>query len=141
MLLLPTLSDGTQTYYVHVGIDAVPGTNPTTGLPNNNSIGIRYSDGVNSGKWEGYSRDNAGTETTVDLGITVAAATNYKLRVELDKSRTEARFYIDDSMLGVVAANMPTAQSCGPKVRLSKTAGTTGRLMRVSTFAYQSIYP
>mgnify|MGYP003461092463 FL=1 len=141
VLLLPTLSDGTQTYYVHVGIDAVPGTNPTTGLPNNNSIGIRYNDGVNSGKWEGYSRDNAGTETTVDLGITVAAATNYKLRVELDKSRTEARFYIDDSMLGVVAANMPTAQSCGPKVRLSKTAGTTGRLMRVSTFAYQSIYP
>ena len=141
VLLLPTLSDGTQTYYVHVGIDAAPGTNPTTGLPNNNSIGIRYNDGVNSGKWEGYSRDNGGTETTVDLGVTVAAATNYKLRVELDKANSEARFYINDSMVGRVAANMPTAQSCGPKVRISKTAGTTGRLMRVSTFAYQSIYP
>jgi hypothetical protein len=138
---MATLSDGTETFFVHVVLDDAPTTSLNTGLPNNNSVGIRYSHGTNGGKWQGYSRDNGGTESTVDLGVTVATNTLYRLRVEIDKSRSEARFYVNGAMSGRVTGNMPNANTCGPKVRMQKTAGIVSRILRIHKFSAQSIYP
>jgi hypothetical protein len=134
---IPTLSDGTQTFTA--GIQVTQGPRSGTFAPNN-TIGIRYTDGVNSGKWLGFSKGNAGAETTVDLGITVAANTVYGLRVEVDKSLSEARFYIDGVMVGRIAANLPNAVSASPRIVIVKSAGTTSRALQAHYFSTEGIY-
>jgi hypothetical protein len=132
-----TLSDATDTYTVYCSlIDFV--TAPTT---TNNMIGIRYSHGINSGKFEGYSEDNGGSESTVDLGVTVSTSRVYKLRIEIDKAKTEARFYIDDAYAGRVTANMPASNAVGADVSLLKSAGTTSRTLLVHNFQCGAYYP
>lgn len=133
----PTLSDGTQTYTFSFGL--VPSPSSTT-LAVNNSVCIRYSSGVNSGKFEGFCRDNAGTESTVDLGTTVAANTLYALTVCFDKARSEARFYVDGVMAGRVAANVPNAVATGGRAVIVKSAGTTARTAIMPTINFCSIY-
>lgn len=128
LLTLPTLSDGTETYTSEVQITNQP---TSTTLEPNNTIGVRYSHGINSGKWELYSQDNAGAESVADLGVTVAVNTLYKIRIEVDKSRTEARAYINNVYAGRVIANLPNAVVCGSRSLHLKSAGTTPRVMYV----------
>jgi len=134
---LPTLSDGTETYTAYLLITNSP--NGTTAEPNN-SVFIRYSNGINSGKWQLVSQDNAGAESTADLGVTVAAATTYKLRIEVDKAKTEVRAYIDDLYVGRVTANLPNSVVCGSKVTISKSAGTTARLFNIHNHQAGAFY-
>ncbi len=137
MVSVPALSDGTETFTVLLTIDD---TGNNTSL-NNNSVGFRYTHGTNSGKWQGFSRNNSGSETTVDTGIAVAVSTIYKLRVEINKARTEARFYINGEMTGVVTGNMPNALSIATRMIIIKSAGTTGRTLRAHTMSAGAIYP
>lgn len=137
LLSIPTLSDGTNTFTIAAQITAsVSGTSET----GNSTVGIRYGSAVNSGKFQGYSRDNAAAESTVDLGVTVTATQLYRLRVEIDKSKTEIRFYVDGAMLGLVTANMPANGSCGARVVILKTAGTTARTLQVHAMSSAAIY-
>jgi hypothetical protein len=127
---VPTLSDGTNTYTYQFGF--VPSPSSTT-LAVNNSIGIRYSSGINSGKWQGFTRNSAGTETTVDLATTVAINTMYLLTVCYDKGGTEARFYLDGVYAGRSTTNLPSAVATGMRSGIWKTAGTTSRSVRFPT--------
>lgn len=136
-LYIPTLSTGTQTYTFQFGF--VPSPSSTT-LAVNNSIGIRYSDGINSGKWEGFSRNNAGAESIVDLGTTVATNTLYLLMICYDKSGTEARFYLNGAYAGRVTANLPNAVAVGVRSGIFKSAGTTARTAQVATISAYSVY-
>ena len=133
----PTLSDGTQTYTFQFGI--IPSPTSTT-LNVNNSIGIRYTNGTNSGKWQGFSRDNAGSESTADLGTTVAANTNYVLTIAYDKARSEARFYLNGAYAGRVTGNMPNATDAGGRVGMFKSAGTTSRTASVASYTFYTVY-
>ena len=137
MVYFPTLSDGTQTYTFQFGLIPTP---TSTTLNVNNSIGIRYTNGTNSGKWQGFSRDNAGAESTADLGTTVAANTNYVLTVCLDKARSEARFYLNGAYAGRVTANMPNAGDVGGRVGIFKSAGTTSRTASVASYIFYTVY-
>lgn len=128
---IPTLSDGSNTYTIYFTIDSTP-NNATL---NNNSVGIRYTHGTNSGKWEGFSRDNSGSESTVDLGITVTVDTGYLLRVEINKSKNEVRFYVNDVMSGIVTGNMPNTVAVGVRALMLKSAGTTSRSLYVHTMS------
>jgi len=65
VVYIPTLSDGTETHTSYLLITNSP--SGTTAEPNN-SVFIRYSNGINSGKWQLVSQDNAGAESTADLG-------------------------------------------------------------------------
>jgi len=107
----------------------------------NNSCGITYSNGVNSGKFQLYSQDNAGASTTADSGVTVAAGTLYKLRVEINKARDEIRYYINGAMVGRITANMPQADVCGSRAIILKSAGTTARNLYVHSMNAGAIYP
>jgi len=138
LVSLPTLSDGTDTYTATARI--VAGANNTTIGPNN-AVGIRYTHGTNSGKWEGYSISGAGAVSTADLGVTVTAGQAYLLRVELDKAIGEARFYIDGVFTGRVTASMPTAFAVGSGVIMLKSAGTTAREINVHNMSAKAIYP
>ena len=138
LISIPTLSDGTETYTVCLQITGTP---TTSTLEPNNTISIRYSSGINSGKWQGVSKDNAAAESTADLGITVASNTLYLLEVTIDKSKTEARFYINKVMVGRVTGNMPNSIVVGSRIYLLKSAGTTARQLRVHSFGSYAIYP
>jgi hypothetical protein len=137
LVSIPTLSDGTNTFTAELQLAQLP--NSTT-LENNNTIGIRYSDGINSGKWELFTQNGAGSETPIDLGITVAASTLYKLRIELDKSNTEARAFINNVYVGRVNATMPSAAVSGAKIIMLKSVGTAARTLNVHNFSAGAIY-
>jgi len=137
MISVPNLSDATDTYTVLFTLDDVA----NVATLNNNSVGIRYTHGTNGGRFQGFSRNSAGAEGTVDLGVTVAVTTEYKLRVELDKSRTEARYYIDGVFAGRVDTNMPNAVSFGTRLLILKSAGTTARTLRAHSMNVSVIYP
>jgi len=119
------LSTSTQRYTAQVAFIPTPSS---TTLAVNNSIGIRYSDNINSGKWEGFTRNNAGSETTVDLGVTAATNTGYVLTVCVDKANTEARFYINGGFRGRITATMPTSGTdYGFRGGIWKSVGTSLR--------------
>jgi len=130
-----TLSDATDTYTISYAIDGSPGA----GGIQNNSIGFRYTHGVNSGKWQGYVRDNAGAESTFDCGVSVVAGTPYLLRIEVDKGRSEGRFYLGDVYVGRINTNMPSAVGCGASAKITKSAGTTSRTMRLHEMSFQAV--
>ena len=141
LLSIPTLSDPTERCWTYFTIDDVPGTTSASGTANNNTVGIRYYHGTNSGKWELFTRNNSGTESTADSGITVTVDMLYLLRIEVDKSKTEVRYYINNSFVGRITSNLPNSNTCSPRIWLQKTAGTTARTLRLHAFSFQAIYP
>ncbi len=138
LISIPTLSDGTNTFQATCQITNLMTSSTVTG---NNSCGITYSNGVNSGKFQLYSQDNAGASTTADSGVTVAAGTLYKLRVEINKARDEIRYYINGAMVGRITANMPQADVCGSRAIILKSAGATARNLYVHSMNAGAIYP
>lgn len=135
---VPVLSDGTNRYTIELQLTNAPNS---SSLEPNNSIFIRYSDNINTGKFELVSQDNAGAESTPsDLGVTVAASTLYKVRIELDKSKTEARAYINGVYCGRVTTNMPNSVVMGSRVLLLESLGSTARQLNVHSFSAGAIY-
>jgi len=126
-IYLDTLSDGTNTYTFTFGI---VGTANSTTNPEANEITIKYTNGTNSGKFQGVCRSSS-TESTVDLGVTVAANTPYVLTVCASKSGTEARFYIDGVFSGRITSNVTTT-TVGVRAFMGKSAGTTARVAYVA---------
>lgn len=137
-LTVNTVSSAGETFTSELQITQDP-TN--TALEVNNTVGIRYSHGINSGKWELFSQDAAGSESVTDLGITVAAGTKYRLNIELDKTGSEARAYIDGAFKGRVNTTMPSGVACGTRIIHLKSVGTTSRLLSIHRFASGAIYP
>jgi len=136
---LPVLSDGSETYTTELQFHPSP---TTQSLEANNTIGIRYSHGVNSGKWQLFVQDNGGSEgTPTDLAVTVAANTSYRLRLEVDKTNSETRAYINGVFCGRLAAGMPNAAIYGARVVHMKSVGTTARTCQVYNISAGSIYP
>ncbi len=124
------LSSGTQRFGTQLSITASPsGTTQAV----NNSIGIRCVDNENSGNWTLFSRDNAGAETTVDSGVAPAAGTPYFLQIFVDKSRSEARFFINGTYVGRITANMPASGTLvGTRLGIFGSVGTSDREIRCS---------
>jgi hypothetical protein len=137
LVSIPVLSDATNTFECGLHISSSPAINSVP----NNSVGIRYSHGINSGNFQGFTKDNAGAESTADLGINVTAGTIYKLRIELDKSNSEVRFFVNGSYAGRVTSNMPTANPVGVRCFMLKSAGTTATNFNVSSMSAGAIYP
>jgi len=137
VVYIPTLSDGTQTYTFQFGL--VPSPSSTT-LAVNNSIGFRYSNGINSGEWEGFSRNNSGTESTADLNIAVAADTKYILTMVVNKEKTEARFFINGTYTGRVTTNLPNNVAVGTRAAIVKSVGTTSRTVTIPTYTFYTVY-
>lgn len=137
---IPTLSDGSNTFMVFIGFSA-SNSSTNNNIVQNNSAAIKYTDGINSGKWHGATVNNSGTESTVDLGITVAANTWYQLGVYINKSADEVRFYIDGVYCGRLTANLPATNStCVPKTAIKKQAGSTARTIEICSMYAYGIY-
>lgn len=134
-----TLSTSAQRYTAQVSL--LPGANSGT-LAVNNSVGIRYSDNVNSGKWQCFTRNTSGTETTVDSGITVATNTLYLLRVQVNKSNSEVSFFINNVLVGRSTTNLPTTGTlAGLRVMGIASVGTTNKIVTCYGLFGTCIYP
>jgi hypothetical protein len=104
------------------------------------SITIIYTHGTNAGNWTGYARNAGGSETTVDLGVTVAAGAQYLLRIELDNGNDEARFYIDGEYKGRITTNLPADNTgYGARVGIVKSVGTSARYLYISRIGYGAV--
>ena len=137
MMYFTALSDGTNTYTFSHGL--IPTANTTT-LNVNNSVTIQYTHGTNSGKFLGVSRDNAGGQSTVDLGVTVAVNTVYVLTICFSKARNEARFYVNGVYAGRVTGSMPNAAATGDRTIIVKSAGATQRNVYVASKTLLTVY-
>jgi len=118
-----SLSDATNRYAILCGFaDSAIGLSPVF------AILFRYRDNINSGKWQGYAYSSA-ANTTIDLGVTVAANTWYRLEIAVDRSSGGASFYIDGIYRGrIEAPNIPTsAEPMGCHVTILKATGTSAR--------------
>lgn len=124
LVRVPTLSTGTERFYVAVGFknyDATLGTS-TTG----NTIYLRYADHLNSGKWQAACSDGA-TATLADSGVTVTAGQWYWIEIDVAADGSEAKFYIDGTLRATIAADMPTGAINHHPAVINKTVGTTSR--------------
>jgi hypothetical protein len=77
-------------------------TNTSVTATDNDQAFFRYAPATNSGKWQAvYSI--GGTDTEGDAGVTVAADTEYHLKIAIDSSRL-ARFYINGALVSTSTA-------------------------------------
>jgi uncharacterized protein with putative carbohydrate binding module len=116
------LSAVAQRYDIQVGFTDLNSGDATDG------VYIRYSDDINSGKWEARAVSN-GTETLLDSGTTVAADTWYALEVEVNADGTSAAFSLNGTSFGTITTNIPTAagRNTGVAMGIFKSLGTTER--------------
>ncbi len=132
MLRVPVLSNATDRFYVYgCATDALS-------VESTDGVYFRYLDSVNGGKWECVTR-NSSTETAVDSGIAVAAATWYGLKVAVNAAGTSAGFWISVAgaaytLVATITTNIPTAAgrgitACSTQIR--KALGTTARTLDV----------
>lgn len=136
---MATLSTSAQRFIYKLEI--LPGANSTTTAVNN-AVGIRYSDDVNSGKWQCYTRNNSGTESTLDSGVTVATNTIYSFRIFVNKSLSEVQFEVNGAIIGTITSNLPTSGTlAGLRAINIKTVGTTLRVVNLLSIGAVSIYP
>lgn len=130
--LVTNLSTATERYIFEAGfMDGLAG--PANG------VYFRYSDDINAGKWECVCIDAGGT-TTADSGITVAAATFYRLEIDVNAAGTSAVFKIDGTTVATITTNIPTGtgERVGLVVQQRKTVGTTQRQSRCDYLYYTS---
>ena len=131
------LSTSAQRYTLAMGFIPSPSA---TALAVNNSIGIRYTDNENGGNWTGFTRNTSGTESTLDLGVTVAANTTYVLTVCVDKANSEARYYVNGIARGRITTNLPTGGTdYGFRAGIWKSVGTTLRDVVTSWLTFYTI--
>lgn len=87
---------------------------------------FRYSDNVNSGKWERVTRSNS-TETATDTGSTVGSTNFTLLTVIVNPAGNNAQFFVDGTSVGANTTNIPTGagRDVGYGMMFLKSAGTT----------------
>lgn len=125
------LSDGTETYLVRFGL-APDGVSLTSSDPDN-GIMIKYSHGLNGGKFQAMTRASS-TSTLTDSGVTVD--TTYKeFEIRINGAAGEVKFFIDDVQVALHTANIPAAGAYTMSLGIWKTVGTTTRLLHLDTFA------
>lgn len=106
---IPTLSNGTNRFSDRLGfIDGVDeGSNPED---MNDGCFFKYSDNVNSGRWQGVCM-TSDTSSTCDTGITVAANTWYRLTLAVNSAGNSVDFMTDGTSRCQVTTNIPTGSS------------------------------
>ncbi len=119
---VPTLSDGTETFTIRLGILDAIFADPTDGCF------FRYTHSVNGGKWECVTRSN-NTETAVDSGNTVPANTFQRFNITVNAAGTSVLFEINDVTVATITTNIPTGagRQTGWGHGILKSAGTTSR--------------
>ncbi len=121
-VILPVLSDGSETYIAIVGFRTSSiSSDPTNG------IYFRYTHSVNSGKWQCVT-ESASTETATDSGVTVDTVYNI-LEIRVNSDATSIGFYINGTLVQTHVDDIPVGTALIQGLSLSKSAGTTARTL------------
>jgi hypothetical protein len=85
---------------------------------------FRYTHSVNGGRFQAVARSN-NNETVADTGVDNATATTFVLRIEVDTSIPEARFYINGALVATITTDIPTgtARAVGAGTAGMKSGG------------------
>ncbi|HSX15484.1 MAG TPA: hypothetical protein VLF40_01715 [Candidatus Saccharimonadales bacterium] len=117
------LSDSSDRYVVSAGFsDSFSGTVASI----NNGCFFKYSDNVNSGKWQGVCVDG-GTSSTCDTGITAAADTWVRLTVTVNGAGTSAGFLVNGTSACQITTNIPTTNAMGFQTLVNRTLTTNAQ--------------
>lgn len=118
---IPTLSIASQRFTVYAGF----GDNSSGGDMVDGAY-FQYSDAAST-FWQLKTSTNS-VRTTSTTNVTVNAGSWYKLKV-IVTNNTSAEFYINDSFVGTIATNIPSAtgQETGIIIKTEKSIGTTAR--------------
>lgn len=123
---IPTLSTAADRFIIEHGF-----SDNRQGVPIDGAL-IQYSHDINGGKWIGLVYANNVLVASLDLGVTVAANTWYKLKTVVNVNRS-VEFYIDDLNVGLTGiSTAPDGTSsitrrCGFHCTIRKTAGANTR--------------
>lgn len=135
MVRFPTLSDATNTFTFRAGfIDSITAESV-------DAVCFRYTNGVNSGKFQTVTRSN-NVETTADSGITVAANVWYKLEIVGNAAGTSIVFKINGVTVATMIATIPTGtgRETGFGIFVLRSLGTAAvNALDVDTVAVQKV--
>ena len=106
-----------------------------------NQLGMRYSHDINSGNFELFCYNAAGTLYTLDTGVTAVINTLYVMRIEKNRDGSEVYGYINDVFVGCLQIAVPPTGAFFFNVGLRKTAGVTNTAIRLHSFTIGSIWP
>ena len=121
-MYIDTVSTNTEEFVAGLELTSAP----TGGAGGNGSMGIRYNNNTVGGGWEGWTKNNAGVETTVDLGSFSLVPT--LLRFETDTNMEVVNFFINGVQVGSIDTNFPTSGTAlSPRAFIQKIDGSTDR--------------
>jgi hypothetical protein len=127
-LCLDTLSDGTNSYEVRVGLlDADNGT-PVDG------VYFVYKHGTSANWLARCSSNSSATELATTVPV---VATNYQsFNIAVNAAGNEAKFYINGVLAQTITTNIPVGvgRLCAPHAHIIKTAGTVSRTLTADYF-------
>jgi hypothetical protein len=123
---IPTLSDGTDIFTVRIGFGDVSNGESA------DAAFFRYTHSVNSGKFQAVTRsNNVETGSATDTGVTAAAGTWYKFKIEVAADGSGVDFYIDDTYVATNTTNIPlgAGRETGGIFSIIKGGGTAARTL------------
>jgi hypothetical protein len=137
LVSIPVLSDATNRF--SCGLQLRTTINGGT-MYVSNTLSIDYDHGVVGGNWQLFSQ-TGGSTVSVNTNIAVVAGKLYDLKIIINKARTEARFYINGKMAGIIDTNLPGAVAAGARcVMLRNGAGTIVREFYVHQLTARAIF-
>jgi hypothetical protein len=118
-----SLSSASDAYTVIVGL---------TNSSESDSVLLRYTHSVASGMWTLDTKASSST-TSTSTGVTFAATTVYRIALVVNEAGTVVSAYINGVLVGSNTTTIPTVSaSMGMIARITKSVGTTARLLYVS---------
>ncbi len=121
---VPTLSTATERFNFSTGF-----TDGQSAPATIDGVYFLYNE-AQSGNWIAVCEsNNAITSSQGSSPVAVVAGTAYDLRIEVDAAGTEAKFYINGTLLTTLVNNIPVtiARVTGIGSSIAKTVGTTAR--------------
>lgn len=89
---------------------------------------FRHEPDVNGGRWEAVAkRNDPAGETKVDTGVAPTANVYQNLEIEINRAGTEAKYYIDGSLVATITTTLPTLSILASGALRRKTSGSTFR--------------
>lgn len=130
VLRVPTLDDGTDTFYFFVGICDASSTTPTR------AACFAYNKGTYGDNWQAYSRSATGTEVG-DTGVAVGAGTWVRLDIVTIPGVSNTYYINGVQKVQHTTRIVTTDANLAVRMFGVKTAGTNSRVLDVDLFGFQ----
>jgi hypothetical protein len=120
---------------LNAATNVTPGTNPL------NAIGFSYQGTAATAANIFAFSSNAATTTTLDTTVQVVAGTWYKASFIVNAAGTVAYFYLNNTYIGTINTNLPTAIVMAPMVKMnSGSTNAAAKAIDVDYYDLQKLY-